>query len=172
MESLKDVIRSIPDFPAKGILFRDITPLLKSGEMFRRTIDTFRERYAAAKIGKIAAIESRGFFFASPLAYVLGCGLAPLRKPGKLPYETLSQSYTLEYGEAALEIHTDAIEKGERVVVFDDLLATGGTASAAVELVRKLGAEVVEVAFLIELSGLSGRSKLKGVPVFSLLRYD
>jgi len=172
MEQLKEIIRSVPDFPTKGILFRDITPLLQDGEKFRRTVDIFRERYAVAKIGKIAAVESRGFFFASPLAYVLGCGLVPLRKPGKLPHKTIKQSYKLEYGEAALEIHTDAIKKGERVVVFDDLLATGGTASAAVELVRKLGAEVVEVAFLIELSGLSGRSRLKGVPVFSLLRYD
>lgn len=172
MDALKRVIRDIPDFPSKGILFRDITPLLQNPHSFRRAVDSLSERYRSMKIDKIAAIESRGFFFASPLAYVLGCGLVPLRKPGKLPFETLNQPYQLEYGEAALEIHTDAVDPGERVLVFDDLLATGGTASAAVALVKKLGGEVVEAAFLIELRDLSGREKLTDVPVFALISYD
>jgi adenine phosphoribosyltransferase len=172
MDHLKSIIRDVPDFPTRGILFRDITPLLQRGEVFREIIDTFKARYEDKDIQKIAAVESRGFVFAAPLAYALRAGLVPLRKPGKLPYQTIQESYSLEYGQAALEVHTDAIDPGERVLVFDDLLATGGTASAAIELVRKLGGEVVEAGFVVELRSLKGREKLTGVPVFSLVCYD
>lgn len=172
MEHFKGIIRDVPDFPSKGILFRDITPLLQDSKAFRQVIDTFSERYRDRGIAKVAAVESRGFVFAAPLAYAIGAGLVPLRKPGKLPYQTIRQSYSLEYGETALEIHTDAVEKGERVLIFDDLLATGGTAQAAVELVRKLGAVIVEVSFVIELGPLRGREKLRGLPVFSLIHYQ
>ncbi len=172
MENIKNIIRDIPDFPTEGILFRDITPLLQHGGMFADTINIFRDRYANKGIDKIAAVESRGFFFASPLAYALGCGLVPLRKPGKLPHETINQSYKLEYGEAALEIHTDAIDKNEKILVFDDLLATGGTARAAVELTRKLGGRVIEAAFVVELCALGGKDRLEDLPVFSLLKYE
>jgi adenine phosphoribosyltransferase len=168
---LKEYIRDIPDFPKPGIVFKDITPLLLDAPAFQRTIDIFRERYEKKKINKIVAMESRGFFFASPLAYQLDAGLIPLRKPGKLPYETLSESYFLEYGEAALEIHKDAVEPGDRVLIFDDLLATGGTAAAAVTLVRKLGGEVIESSFVIELTALDGRAKLDGTEVFSLMQF-
>lgn len=172
MNDIKKVIRSIPDFPKEGILFYDITPLLQDPGIFKQTIEFFRNRYKDSSISKIAAMESRGFFFAAPLCYALGCGLVPMRKPGKLPYETVDYSYSLEYGEATLEMHTDAIGKGERVLILDDLLATGGTARAAVELVRKVGGEVVEVAFLIELTGLEGRKQIQDVPVFSLIEFE
>ncbi len=169
---LKNHIRDIPDFPHEGILFRDITPLLLDPSAFRETVDLLCARYEGKGIDKFAAMESRGFFFASPLAYKLGVGLVPLRKPGKLPAETLSESYALEYGEASLEIHKDAIKPGDRVVIVDDLLATGGTAAASVALVEKLGGEVVEIAFVIELNALGGRAKLGETPMFSLLSYD
>ena len=172
MDHLKAHIRDIPDFPKPGILFRDITPLLLKPDAFREAIDAFRERYSTWKISKVIAIESRGFVFAAPLAYALGAGLIPLRKPGKLPYETITESYRLEYGESALEVHKDAIEKGERVIVFDDLLATGGTAAASVTLVNKLGGDVVEASFVIELLAHKGREKLDGTPVFSLIQYE
>lgn len=171
-ENLKNHIRDIPDFPHEGILFRDITPLLLDPKAFRETVDLLRARYENKGIDKFAAMESRGFFFAAPIAYELGVGLIPLRKPGKLPAETLSESYALEYGEASLEIHKDAVKPGERVVIIDDLLATGGTAAASVALVEKLGGEVVEIAFVIELAALGGRAKLNGTPMFSLLSYD
>jgi adenine phosphoribosyltransferase len=171
-DDLKAYIRDVPDFPKPGIIFKDITPLLLHPPAFRASIDVFRERYADLGINKIVAIESRGFFFASPLCYELRAGFIPLRKPGKLPFETLAESYELEYGEAALEIHADAIDKGDRVVIFDDLLATGGTAGASVSLVRQLGGEVVEAGFLVELAFLKGRAKLGNTPVFSLLQYD
>ncbi|UCG52978.1 MAG: adenine phosphoribosyltransferase [Candidatus Latescibacterota bacterium] len=171
-EELKEHIRDIPDFPKPGILFRDITPLLLDPKAYRQTVDILRNRYEDQKIDKIVAVESRGFLFASPIAYQLGAGFIPLRKPGKLPYETIKESYALEYGEAALEIHKDAIQQGDRVLILDDLLATGGTAAAAVSLVKRLGGEVVEVCFLIELKPLGGRCKLNGTPVFSLLSYD
>jgi len=171
-EHLKKFIRNIPDFPRPGILFRDITPLLSNPEAFREAVDTLRDRYEGKRIDKVVAIESRGFVFASPVAYELGVGFIPLRKPGKLPWETISESYALEYGEAALEIHRDAIRTGDRVLILDDLLATGGTAAAAVSLVKQLGGEVVEVCFVIELKPLRGRDKLDGTPIFSLLTYD
>ncbi len=172
IEQLKSHIRDIPDFPKPGVLFRDITPLLMNPEAFRATIDHLHERYEGSNISKIVAVESRGFLFASPLSYSLGASLVPLRKPGKLPYETVAESYLLEYGEATLEVHKDAISPGDRVLLFDDLLATGGTAAASAALVRKLGGEVVEIGFVIELSGLKGREKLDGTPVFSLIQYD
>lgn len=172
MDNIKNVIRSIPDFPKEGILFYDITPVLQDPVVFKQTIDFFCGRYKDQSISKIAAMESRGFFFAAPLAYALGCGLVPMRKPGKLPYETIDYSYALEYGEAALEMHTDAIANGERVLILDDLLATGGTANAAVELVHKMGGEIVEVAFLIELTSLGGRKKIGDVPIFSLIEFE
>ncbi len=171
-EHLKKYIRNIPDFPKPGILFRDITPLLSDPEAFRDAVDTLRDRYHGRKIDKVVAIESRGFVFASPVAYELGAGFIPLRKPGKLPSETISESYSLEYGETALEVHRDAISPGDRVLVLDDLLATGGTAAAAVSLVKKLGGVVIEACFVIELKPLNGRRKLDGTPIFSLLTYD
>lgn len=172
MADLKSHIRDIPDFPKPGILFRDITPLLLDAQAFRLAVDTLVDRYKTKGISKIVAVESRGFVFAAPLAYDLGVGFVPLRKPGKLPHDTLSEAYMLEYGEAAIEIHTDAIAKGERVLIFDDLLATGGTAAASVALVRRLGGDIVEVSFIIELAGLKGRERLNGAPVFSLIQYD
>ena len=172
VEQLKSYIRDIPDFPKPGILFRDITPLLLSPEAFQATIDILRDRYQGSGIDRIVAIESRGFLFASPLSYCLGAAFVPLRKPGKLPYDTVTESYSLEYGDSALEVHKDAITPGDRVLIFDDLLATGGTAAAGVALVRKLGGEVLEAGFTIELKGLKGREKLTGTPVFSLIQYD
>ncbi len=172
MDRLKAHIREIPDFPIKGILFYDITPILQNPVVFDDVIEALRARYREMNIDKIFAVESRGFIFATPLARAIGAGFIPLRKPGKLPYETISVSYALEYGEATIEVHKDAIEKGERVLIFDDLLATGGTAAAAVALVKKLGGEVVEVGFVIELAGLKGREKLTDVPVYSMISYD
>ena len=169
---LKRYVRDIPDFPKPGILFRDITPLLASPEALRETVETLCSRYEGRKIDTVVGIESRGFVFASPVAYRLGAGLVPLRKPGKLPHETIRESYALEYGEASLEIHKDAVNPRARVLVVDDLLATGGTAAAAVSLIKRLGGEVVEVCFVIELTGLKGREKLPGTPVFSLLSYE
>jgi len=172
MDDLKKHIRQVPDFPIPGILFYDITTLLDKPAVFSGIIGELSKRYAGRRIDKVAAMESRGFIFAAPVAKEIGAGFVPLRKPGKLPYETLRVSYSLEYGEAAIEVHKDAIKPGERVLVLDDLLATGGTAAAAVALVRKMGGEVVEAGFVIELSGLKGREKLSGVPVFSMVSYD
>ena len=172
MDELKSYIRDIPNFPKPGILFRDITPLLMNPKAFQMTVDALRERYGSMKVDKIVGIESRGFLFASALCYALGAGFVPLRKPGKLPFDTISEAYELEYGEAALEVHSDAIRNGDRIVIFDDLLATGGTAAASVNLVKKLGGDVIEAGFVIELKGLNGREKLDGTTVFSLVQYD
>ena len=172
IQGIRAQIRDIPDFPKPGILFRDITPLLLDADAFRTVINAFVERYAGQDLSKIVAVESRGFMFAGTIAYELGAGFVPFRKVGKLPYETISETYALEYGEAEIEAHRDAIEDGERVLIFDDLLATGGTAAASVALARRLGATVVETAFVVELSGLGGRDKLAGTPVFSLIQYD
>lgn len=172
MDDLKTYIRDIPNFPKPGILFRDITPLLINPEAFRATVNTLVDRYRGMDVDKVVAIESRGFLFASALCYGIGAGFVPLRKPGKLPHDTIGESYELEYGEATLEVHRDAIEKGDRVVVFDDLLATGGTAAASVALVQKLGGSVIEIGFVIELESLRGREKLNGLPVFSLIQYE
>ncbi len=165
-------IRDIADFPKAGIVFKDITPLLADGALFGATIDALAERYQDQKIDTVLGIESRGFIVGAALAYKLGAGFAVVRKPGKLPYETHSASYELEYGTDSLEIHVDGLKKDARVVIADDLIATGGTAHATAELVTKLGATVVECAFVIELAFLNGRNRLNPHPVFSLLRYD
>lgn len=168
---LKQYIRSIPDYPQPGILFRDITPLLQDAAALRFAVETMANRYRGAQIDQVVGIESRGFIFGTPLAYLLGTGFVPVRKKGKLPAEVISVEYDLEYGTNILEIHTDAIRAGQRVLVVDDLLATGGTTVGTIKLVERLGAEVVSLAFLIELAGLAGRSLLTGHDVFSLLSF-
>ena len=170
--AIRQAVRDIPDFPKPGIVFRDITPLLGNGPLFSRTIDILAERYRGQEIDTVLGIESRGFIVGSALAYKLGAGFCIVRKPGKLPYETHSASYELEYGTDTLEIHVDAIPNHARVVIADDLIATGGTAAATAQLVSKLGATVVECAFVIELSFLKGREKLRPHGVFSLLQYE
>ncbi len=169
---LARLVRSIPDFPIKGILFRDITTLIRDGEALQETIDTMVERYIDADIEVVAAIEARGWIFGSPLAYELGAGFVPIRKPSKLPAEKISATYSLEYGTNTLEMHKDAIARDAKVLIVDDLLATGGSAKAAVELVEKLGGQVVGIAFLIELVDLHGRDKLKGYDVFSMIQFE
>ncbi|MCD5401417.1 adenine phosphoribosyltransferase [candidate division NPL-UPA2 bacterium] len=171
IEELKMRIRDVPDFPKKGIIFRDITTLLKCGPAFREVIDILEERYREKGIDVVVGVESRGFILASALAYRLKAGMVPIRKRGKLPAATFRASYQLEYGEDELEIHRDAFEEGARVLIVDDLLATGGTSLATVELVEKLKGEIIEIAFLIELIFLKGRGKLKGYPIFSLIEY-
>lgn len=172
MDELKKKIREIPDFPKPGILFYDVTTLLKDAEGLRVTIEVFTERYADRGISKVLGIESRGFILGPALACNLGAGFVPVRKKGKLPAETLSVSYELEYGTDTLEIHKDAVEPNERILIIDDLIATGGTAAATVEMAKVLGAHLVEVAFLIELTFLGGRAKIPAeVPVFSVLKY-
>jgi len=171
IDELKRRIRDIPDFPKAGILFRDITPLLSDGRAFQQAIDCIGERYLERRVDIVVGVEARGFIMGSALAYKLGAGNVLIRKQGKLPYKTNRTTYALEYGTDTLEIHQDAIKPGQRVVVADALLATGGTISAAADLVRQLGGEIVELAFLIELTVLNGRDRLKGLPVFSLLQY-
>jgi adenine phosphoribosyltransferase len=170
MMDLKTFIRDIPDFPKKGIIFKDITTLLKDGPAFRESVDEIVAEYKNKKIDIVVSVESRGFIFGSVVAYNLGVGIVPVRKKGKLPHKTFAATYQLEYGTDTLEIHQDAFKKGARVLIVDDLLATGGTTAAAVELVKKLGGEVVGVAFIIELVPLKGREKLKGYPVLSLIK--
>ncbi|WP_029247809.1 adenine phosphoribosyltransferase [Schlesneria paludicola] len=170
--NLKDYIRSVPNFPNPGIMFRDITPLLSAPEAFGFAIRQFADRFRAAKPTAILAAESRGFIFAAPLALELGAAFVPVRKPGKLPFETRKFEYDLEYGSDALEMHVDAIHSGSRVLLVDDLLATGGTIEACVKLAEGSQAEVVGCAFLIELSFLKGRDRLKNHDVFSLMQYD
>jgi len=172
MDSIRKAIRDVPDFPKKGVMFKDITPILQDPALFGSIIDALAERYAGRGVDKIAAMESRGFIFAAPLATRLGTGFVPLRKLGKLPYKTISATFDLEYGTETLEVHEDAISTGERVLILDDVLATGGTAAAAVDLVRRCGGEVVESAFVIELGFLGGRSKLDGVEVYTLVTFD
>jgi adenine phosphoribosyltransferase len=172
MDAIKAAIRDIRDFPKPGILFRDITPVLQDPRLFAAVIDALAERYRPMDISKILAMESRGFVFAAPLAFAIGAGFVPLRKRGKLPYRTISESFSLEYGKDALEMHEDALNAGERVIVVDDLLATGGTAAAAVKLARRKGAEVLEAGFVIELAGLHGRDRLKDVSVYSMIEFD
>lgn len=169
---LRSVIRDIPDFPKPGIIFKDITPILSDHMVFRKVIDAFVDRYSGRDITKIVAIESRGFLFGAPLAYEMGCGLVLTRKKGKLPYMTDEVSYDLEYGSATVEMHVDSITSEDRVVVIDDLLATGGTMSAACQLVEKQGGTVEEIATVIELAFLKGRKALPDYPVFSMVKYD
>ena len=172
MEDLKKLIREVPDYPKPGILFYDITTLLRDKEGFRVLIDRLCAHYEGHQIDLVAGIEARGFIFAPALAYQLGAGFVPVRKPKKLPAKTAKVSYALEYGTDTLEMHEDAVQKGQRVLVCDDLLATGGTAAAAVELIRSLGGIVEGAAFAVELSFLKGRAKLAGLDVFSLMKYD
>jgi adenine phosphoribosyltransferase len=169
---LKKLIREVPDFPKKGILFYDITTLLKDRLGFARLIDALSEHYIGKEIDLILGMEARGFIFGPALAYRLNAGFVPVRKPGKLPAETLKISYELEYGSNALEVHKDAIQKGQRILIVDDLLATGGTAVATAELARGLGAQIAGLGFVVELDFLKGREKLTGYDVFSLLHYD
>ena len=168
---IKKAIRNIEDFPIEGVLYRDITPLLLSPHIFREVCDKIYYRYSDRGIDKIAAIESRGFIFASVLAYKLKKGLILVRKEGKLPSKTISKGYSLEYGKEKLEMHTDSINKGDRILIIDDLLATGGTVEASCKMVEELGGNVEEICFLIELSSLKGRERLKGKSVFSLVTY-
>jgi adenine phosphoribosyltransferase len=171
VDALKAAIRDVPDFPKKGIVFKDITTLLKDAALFRRTVDLLAVLCGDRPVDKVVAIESRGFILGGVLATRLGAGFVPVRKPGKLPAKTLSASYALEYGTDTLEIHEDSLAKGERVLIVDDVIATGGTARAAGDLVDRLGAQVVAYAFLVELSFLNGREKLPGREVLSLIRY-
>jgi adenine phosphoribosyltransferase len=170
--AIRRAIRDIPNFPKPGIVFKDITPLLADGKLFAQTIDVLAERYRGQNIDTVLGIESRGFIVGAALAYKLGAGFSVVRKPGKLPFNTHSASYELEYGTDTLEIHVDAVSERARVVIADDLIATGGTAAATAELVAKLGATVVECAFVIELSFLKGREKLRPYAVHSLVQYD
>ena len=172
MENLKQLIREVPDFPKPGINFYDITTLLKDANGFRQTIDALSESFAGEQIDTVIGIEARGFIFAPAIAYHLGAGFVPVRKPRKLPSECASISYDLEYGQDTLEIHKDAVGAGHRVLIADDLLATGGTAKAVVDLVENLGGEVVGLTFVVELDFLPGREKLKGYDVRSLLKYQ
>jgi len=172
MERLRQVIRDIPDFPKKGVVFKDITTLLRDAEAFSQSIDLLSSALLGRNYDALVGIESRGFIFASSLAYKLGKGLIPVRKPGKLPAQTVRVSYQLEYGTDSLEMHADAIERGQRVIIVDDVLATGGTARAVAELVEKVGGKVDALGFLVELDFLNGRRKLSDYEVLSILRYD
>ena len=169
---IRSKVRSIPDWPIQGVVFRDITTLLQDPPAFRKICSIFHTRYANEKIDKIVAIDARGFLFGAVLAYTLEIGLIPIRKKGKLPYKTIGESYTLEYGEETVEIHSDAIQKGERVVIIDDLIATGGTISAAANLVEKLGGDICECAFVVELPDLKGRKQLGHRKVFSIIEFE
>jgi len=170
-KSLSEYIRDIPDFPKKGILFRDITTLLKDKKAYKQAMNALAAQYKDKKIDAVVAVESRGFILGSVLAYKLGVGFIPVRKKGKLPAKTNSVTYDLEYGMDTLEIHHDAIEENKRILIVDDLLATGGTVKAVTELVKQLKGRIIGIAFLIELTGLHGKDKLKGLPVFSLIKY-
>jgi adenine phosphoribosyltransferase len=171
LKKLHAAVRDIPDFPKPGILFKDITPILSDGTLFRLAIEAFLEACDGKKIDKVVGIDARGFLFGAAVAYQLGLGFVPVRKKGKLPYKTESAAYTLEYGEAAVEMHVDGITPGERIVLIDDLLATGGTSAATAKLIDKMGGTLVEAQFLIELEFLAGRRNLRDIPVRSFLTY-
>ncbi len=171
VDRLKTTIRDIPDFPKPGILFKDITPVLADPKLLRSTIDYFAEIYAGEHVDVVIGMESRGFIFGAPLAMELSAAFAPARKPGKLPYDTVALEYSLEYGTATLELHQDAVKPGDKVLIVDDLLATGGTAGATVDLARKLGGDVVGCCFVIELGFLPGRAKLPDIDVHSIITY-
>jgi adenine phosphoribosyltransferase len=171
LDKLRASVRDVPDFPKKGIVFKDITPLLSDPELFRASIDLFLERCRGKEIDKIVGIDARGFLFGSAVAYELGVGFIPIRKRGKLPYKTAIAKYSLEYGEAEMEMHVDAVIAGEQIVLVDDLLATGGTSAAAAALIRKAGGRLLEAQFLIELEFLNGRKQLEPTPVISFLKY-
>lgn len=168
---IESLIRAIPDFPIPGILFRDITPLLGDPAGFKATVDRFVDHFREARVDVVVGIEARGYMIGAPVAYALGAGFVPVRKPGKLPGKTYTEEYALEYGTNALQIHADAVGHGQRVLVVDDLLATGGTIAATLRLLQKLGANVVGTAVLIELAGLNGRAALDGVEVTSFITY-
>lgn len=168
---VKTILRDVPDFPKKGIIFKDITPLLADHAAFSELIKHFSAQYRNAGITRVLGIEARGFLLAAPIALELGAGLVPVRKKGKLPYRTVAASYALEYGTDTLEIHEDAVKRGEKVLIVDDVLATGGTAAAVCELVEKLGGEVAGIAMMIELEFLKGRAKLAGRSIYSLIKY-
>ena len=171
IDKLRAAVRDVPDFPKPGIIFKDITPILANGALFRASIDLFLEKCEGKAIDKIVGIDARGFLFGSAVAYKLGVGFVPLRKKGRLPYKTERAAYSLEYGEAEMELHIDAIEPGERIVLIDDLLATGGTSASAATLISKVGGKLLEAQFLIELEFLHGRKKLDPTPVVSFLKY-
>jgi len=170
--NLKEKIRSVPDFPKKGIMFRDITTLLQDGQALRHSVQEILKHFKGRHIDLVVGAESRGFIFGALIAYELGAGFVPIRKPGKLPHKTIKQEFATEYSLDAFEIHIDSIKKGDKVLIVDDLLATGGTAKAAVDLVERLGGKVAGIAFLVELTFLKGRNKLNGYNVFSLIKYE
>jgi len=172
IDYIKSKVRSIPDWPIKGVIFRDITTLLQDPAAHREISHIFYNRYRAENIEKIVGIDARGFLFGAVLAYKLDIGFVPIRKKGKLPYKTIAESYSLEYGQETIEIHEDALSRGERVVIIDDLMATGGTIGAAVNLVEKLGGDIVECAFVVELPDLNGREKLGNRKVFSIIEFE
>ncbi len=170
--NIKDKIRTIPNWPIEGVMFRDITTLIQDPAAFQATCDLFYDRYKDRRLDKIVAIDARGFIFGAVLAYKLGIGFIPVRKKGKLPFDTINAAYTLEYGENVVEMHADAIMKGEKVLIIDDLIATGGTVAAAALLVEKLGGQIEELAFVIELPDLKGREKVKGYNIFALMEFE
>jgi adenine phosphoribosyltransferase len=169
---LKETIRSIVDWPIKGVVFRDLTTLMQNPDAFRESCDILYERYKDQNIDKIVGIDARGFVFGAVLAYKLGIGFIPVRKKGKLPFKTIQETYSLEYGEDTLEIHEDAVQKGDKIVIVDDLIATGGTIGATVKLVQKLGADIIECAFIVELPELNGRSQIQGCEVYSITEFE
>ncbi|MBW1988510.1 MAG: adenine phosphoribosyltransferase [Deltaproteobacteria bacterium] len=170
--NIAEKIRTVPDWPIEGVMFRDITTILLDPEAFRHVMDRFYERYKDMGVDKVVGIDARGFIFGSVLAYMLGVGFVPVRKLGKLPHVTVKAEYTLEYGNDVVEMHADAIEKGERVVIVDDLIATGGTVAAAVKLVEQVGGEIIECAFVVELPDLGGRHKIVGQKIFTLCEFE
>ncbi len=172
MEEIREKIRNVPDFPTKGIQFKDITTLVKDGESFAKVIDLFDERFRGKNVDVVVGIESRGFIFGGALAYKWKVGYVPVRKPGKLPAEKIREEYTLEYGTDAMELHTDAINPGDKVLIVDDLIATGGTIAAAARLVERLGGNIVGIAALIDLAFLKGREKVSQYDVYALVEYE